>query len=230
MNKVSFVRKSVLIGLFFLMTIYHAISIFHVPGVNCKSNWLNPIFPCQWFNVIFEICLWAIVLFLFSMELVWDNDFKFFMVACKSVWPIFIFVLLAILSLIWSILFQVTLYKIIVLIMSTIMGIYIGDKMSSRQFLDVLGWFFTVLCILNLGSVLLFPQYSIMPKEFYHLAWKGIFWHRNYLGCFMALGIAVFLLKLLDWKKISGFSKIMNSSMILAVIFLRLLESLQRSS
>jgi len=104
--------------------------------------------------------------------------------------------------------------------MSTIMGIYIGDKMSSRQFLDVLGWFFTVLCILNLGSVLLFPQYSIMPKEFYHLAWKGIFWHRNYLGCFMALGIAVFLLKLLDWKKISGFSKIMNSSMILAVIFL----------
>jgi len=220
MNKVSLFRKSVLIGLFLMMTIYHATSIFHVPAVNCDSNWLNPIFPCHWFKVVFEVFLWAVVLFLFFLELVWSHDFTRFFEACKSVWPIFLFVLIATLSLIWSILFKVSLYKVFVLLMSTILAIYIGELMNNQRFLDMLVWFFTVLCIVNLGSVWLFPQYSIMPEEFYHRAWKGIFWHRNYLGCFMALGIAVFLLKLLDWKKISGFSKIMNSSMILAVIFL----------
>jgi O-antigen ligase len=127
---------------------------------------------------------------------------------------------MAILSVIWSILYQVTLLKAFILVICTIMGVYIGKKMGSRRFFDILSWFFTVLCILNLSSVLLFPQFSIMPEEFYHHAWRGLFWHRNYLGCFMALGMSVYLINLLNWKRINRSSKIINSLMFLIAVFL----------
>jgi len=220
LNKVSLFRKSVLIGLFLPMTIYRAILIFGKRGVNCSSNWLTPILPCQWFNVTFEIVLWVVVILLFLLELVRDHNYKDFFLVCKSFWPILVFVMLAALSLIWSILFQITLYKVFVLLTTTILAIYIGWLLRIQRFLDVLSWFFSAVCIVNLGWVSLFPKISIILPEYLHGAWNGIFWHKICLGAFMSLAIPVFLLKLLDWKKLTVFVKIINLVMLLTAIFI----------
>ncbi len=219
-NKTALVRKSVLIGLFLLMTLYHAISIFSIHGVNCSSDWLTPNLPCDWFFAILEMSVWGYILFLFILELVWAHDFKTLLKAGKSVWPVFLFVTLAGLSSLWSIEYRITLYQAAVLLMTTLLAVYTGAVLGTKRLLDMLVWFFAALCIMNFGSLLLFPQRSLMPEYFYHRAWNGIFWHRNYLGCFMALGIPVFLLKLLDWKNIGLGYKLVCPSMMVAGVFL----------
>jgi O-antigen ligase len=219
MKKTINFRKGILLGLFLLMTIFRALKIFGIRGVDCKSNWLAPV-SCQWGNTVLEILLWIVVLVLFFLELYWDHDFKDFLLFCRSFWPIFIFILLAAFSLFWSILFLVTLYKVFVLFTSTILAIYFGRLLGEKRILNVLTWFFTGICVASIGLILLVPKAGIMMEPFYKLAWNGIFWHRNYLGCFMALAIVIFLLQILDWKKLSRIGKSVNSLMILVALFL----------
>jgi O-antigen ligase len=223
LNKKSILRKSVLIGLFLLMTIYHAIFVFATHGVYCYSDWLTPIFPCFWSSAILEMVIWGIILIVLLMDLFQGHDFKDFFQTLKSTWPVFLFVLLAAISSIWSIAYKITIYQAGVLLMSTTLAIYTGRTLGNKRLLDMLVWFFAVLVILNLGCVILIPQIGIKPPQY---AWSGIFWHKNYLGCFVALGISVFVLKLLDWRNIDLLYKIVCLSMLpISVISLVKAES-----
>jgi O-antigen ligase len=164
--------------------------------------------------------LWGVLLILLILELHWDHDFKTFWAACRSFWPVFGFVLWAVLSLIWSVLFQVTLYKVFTLLMCTVLAIYVGRLLGAQKLLDWLAWFFAVFCVANLIVVIVFPAYGIMAGAFFHQAWNGIFWHKIYLGAFTALAVSVYLLKLLNWKNLTVFAKIMNSAMFLLAVTL----------
>jgi len=220
MEKTQNLRKYVLIVLFLFMAIYRSLFFFGLRGVDCASNWLTPIASCQWYNAFFEILLWLIVLILFILQFRWNHDFTDFFAACRRIWPVFGFVLLAAISMAWSILFTITLYKVFVLLMSTLMAIYVGYQLGIAQLLNVLVWFFGAICVASLTFVLIFPQYGIMADDFYHQAWNGLFWHRNYLGCFMALGIMLFLLKLLDWRNLGLPSKGTIPVMMALAVFL----------
>jgi len=59
-----------------------------------------------------------------------------------------------------------------------------------------------------------------MPDPFYQGAWRGIFWHRNYLGTFMALGVALFMVNLLAGKKSSSGEYLLNLVMLALSTFL----------
>jgi O-antigen ligase len=220
MEKTINFRKMILLVFFSFMVMFRSLYVFKFRGLDCASNWLTPISPCLWLNAILEIVLWGILLILFILELHWDHGFKELFVACCSFWPLFLFVLLAALSLIWSVLFQVTLYKVFTLVSTTIMAIYIGRLLCVQKLLDWLAWFFAAFCVANLIVVIVFPAYGIMAGAFFHQAWNGIFWHKIYLGGFMALAVSVFLLKLLNWKTLTLFSKIMNSAMFLLAAYL----------
>lgn len=216
-NKTGYFRKYFLISLFLLMSLYRAFILVGFRGTSCPSVGLTPTLPCEWYNVSFELILWGIVLILFLLELIWDHDFKPLFYVCKKFWLVFVFVLLAIASLIWSVLPEITLYKVSVLILCTVMAIYTGCVMGSERFLNILNWFLAVICISNLIFVSIFPDASRWGGP---NLWNGVFWHKIYLGAFMALAIIIALLKLLDWKKISVISKLLNVSMLSVAIFL----------
>ena len=220
MTQASKLRKGILIGLFLFMTIYRSLYIFGIHGVDCPSDWLTPVGPCNWTTVAFELLLWGGVCILFLLELLWGHEFRLLFEGSKKVWPVFLFVFYAVLSLTWSILFSVTLYKAFVLFASTILAVYMGRLLGEEHFLNACAWFFAIVCVANLGFVLLLPQYGIMSDPFYHGAWNGIFWHRNYLGCFMALASAVFLINILAWKLLSRSGKWLNPVMLLLAVFL----------
>jgi O-antigen ligase len=173
--------------------------------------------PCQRGNVTFELSLWGVVLLLLALELFWDQDFRGFFSACKAYYPIFVFILFAALSLLWSVLPKITLYKVFVLFATTLMAIYLGYKMSSVRLLRVLVVSLSVICIANLAAVLLFPQASKWAGD---TIWNGIFWHKIYLGAIMALTIVVFLLQLLNWMKLDLLSKIISPIMLLVALIL----------
>ncbi len=221
-SKVSLFRKYLLISFFLLLTIFRTISYFNFRGTDCDSDWLKPIFPCQWFNVTFELILWIPVILLFSLELIWEHDLKRFLLECKKFWPIFIFVFLALSSLIWSILPGISLYKFSILLMSTILAIYSGYQLDNERLFSILFWFLVGICIANLVFMLFFPGLGMWGGL---KIWNGIFWHKIYLGAFMTLSIVIFLLKLFDWKNSSIFVRVINCLVLPASVFLLIMSN-----
>lgn len=214
------IRKTILISLFLFATIYHSIFLFGLRAINCQSIWVTTIISCQSTSAPLEIAFWILVLLLFISELILDHGFSSFFNECKKIWPVFIFIAFAFASLIWTIVLQATLLKIFILLATTLIAIYLGTTFELQGLVDILTAFFAILCLMNMLAVIFLPGFSIMPEEFYHRAWSGIFWHRNYLGCFMALAILVFLVRLIQWKNLRLLQKTFYSVVLLLSIFL----------
>jgi O-antigen ligase len=214
-------RKGILIGLFFFLTLYHSISLFGVRGIDCPSNWLTLTGPCILTkSMIVEIILWVAAILLMTLELKWEQGFQKFLRSCLSNWPVFIFVFLAILSLIWSIQLGASLMRVFVLICATLIGIYFGSMFPLQSIIRILSWLFVVICLGSLFFVSFLPSLGVMPVAIYKQAWEGIFWHRNYLGCFMAIGIAVFLINILSSQKPFSYHFYLNVTFLFVAAFL----------
>jgi exopolysaccharide production protein ExoQ len=219
-RQVAHIRKAILVGLVLFLGIFRSIIYFALRGANCPSQWLTPIGSCQFNNVSLELVLWAVAAILLLLELFWDHDWQGFSQAIRSNWLVFAFVGLAVTSLIWSILFSITLGKVLVLIGSTILAIYIGHIYRIEKIIKSLVWFYLFVCIASVVFVLFLPDIGIMADPFYQGAWNGIFWHRNYLGCFMALGIVIFLVNLIASKKPRKMYFYLNLVMLIFSVFL----------
>jgi exopolysaccharide production protein ExoQ len=220
-NKVANFRKGILIGLFFFLTLYHAISIFGIRGIDCPSNWLTLTGACILTKSLYlEMMLWVAAILLMVLELKWGHGFQKFLHFCVSNWPVFVFVLLAVVSLIWSILLGAALSKVFVLIAATFAGIYFGSQFRISKILQILSWMFIIICVGSLFFIFFLPDLGVMSFEIYGGAWAGIFWHRNYLGCIMALGMAVFLINLLSLRKPIRFQFFLNLVFFFVAAFL----------
>lgn len=220
MQKTLGIRNQIILGLVFLLTTFRAISFFGIHGVDCDTTWLAIHLPCYWGNTALELLLWFGVLILLFFELRWEKDFKnFFKFIKNNLFPL-LFVLFALLSLIWSIQPQVTLYRFAVLLMSTLLALYFGMKYSLRTFVDKLVYYFAIVSFASLFVVFIFPKTGIMQDPFYQNSWCGIFWHRNYFGCFMALGLVTFLTNLFSWKENAPIKNVFLSIMAVIEAFL----------
>ena len=84
----------------------------------------------------------------------------------------------------------------------------------------MLSWLFVVVCLGSFFFVFFFPSLGVMSVTFYNGVWAGIFWHRNYLGCFMALSMVVFLVNLLVSRKPLRFHFFFNLIFFFVAAFL----------
>jgi len=103
------------------------------------------------------------------------------------------------LSVVWSTTPEVTLRKVVAVSLTSFYGVYLALRYSSREFLRLLGFTFFMLLGVSLLVVFLFPEWGLMgyPHEG---AWRGVFVHKNVLGRFAAFGILIFLALLIDHK------------------------------
>jgi exopolysaccharide production protein ExoQ len=166
----------------------------------CPSDWLTISGPCRYSNLAFELFLWTIAFLLLVPELVWDRDWKGLLRAFRSNWLVLGFTGLAGLSMIWSIQAEITLYKFIVLLGSSMMAIYFGHIFDLERLLKILTRFFVWTSLLSLLLVWFIPNFTIETITFFEGSWRGIFCHRNYLGVFMAIGMVLFLVNVLFYK------------------------------
>ncbi len=115
-----------------------------------------------------------------------------------------LFILFAFISAAWSVYAASTIYHILVLAISTALAIFIGAYFSPKQWRVLLFWFSAVTVIASVILLVFFPNAAIMAKP--HLgSWRGIYWHKNFTGSYMALANIIFLnwaLKTLTSKKI----------------------------
>lgn len=107
---------------------------------------------------------------------------------------------MALVSVFWSAAPLETLRNSIVLLASTLFGIYLAARYKLNEQLRLLAWTLGIGAILSLILAIALPSYGVMGTSDFYTSqevahsgvWKGIYGHKNILGHFMSLGALVF--------------------------------------
>lgn len=144
-----------------------------------------------------ETAVWA-VLFLAALQILLRMGLMTDYVRLwKQNWLVIVFILIAFLSLLWSVFFSASLYRAAALLFSSLIGAYIGTRYSLQELLETLFQFGTLLLIICFVLALFLPVAGRMDWEPYNGAWRGLFWHKNQFGSLAALFTLVFLVRTL---------------------------------
>jgi exopolysaccharide production protein ExoQ len=159
----------------------------------CLKDYSDPLSFCAYRNIYIELALYilaslAAAWLMFRAELV-----SSFIQKWKKNGLVFLFVIFASLSLIWSILPAVTLYHVLILWFTSFVASYIGSTYSNQKILTFLFWFAAITVVASYVLLLFFPNAAIMAEP--HLgSWRGVYWHKNFTGSLMAFANSIFLL------------------------------------
>ncbi len=154
--------------------------------------WLTPDF------VFLEVVFWLIV----AVIAVWIlNKYGLastFFEGCRRNWFIFPFLVFSGFSILWSVYWQVSLSRWLILICTIMTGGYIGLRYNIREivkFLSIFGIF-----VLSLSSIFVFflPHIGVMDYYIIQGAWKGLYWHKNHMGIIATFINILFLINLID--------------------------------
>jgi O-antigen ligase len=109
------------------------------------------------------------------------------------------FLAISVLSLIWSVYFPATLYKLLFLLFASAVGSYISIRFGLKGSIEVLTWAAVLGVTLSLLAIVFLPN-ATMYNPPYTGSWRGIFWHRNHMGDIMAYFNAIFLFRLVNFS------------------------------
>lgn len=193
---VSMVRTILIYLLFGWLIILRLLPISVLRGANCITPITGVNLTCT-DNSLVEIDLWGILILLILWELTAKKEWKGYFSAWKKLWVLLPFLALALISTSWSAAPMVTLERCVILVFSSLAAVFVLFNKDLHSSLNLLGIYFGVLIVFCYLLVFLLPSMGTMDFKPYYGAWRGIFWHRNYLGSFMTLAAVVYLFNLL---------------------------------
>jgi exopolysaccharide production protein ExoQ len=119
--------------------------------------------------------------------------------AARTAWPLLALAGLACLSSAWSVEPMLTLRRSVLLLASTMIAIYVGERYSIKAFAHLLAHTVCVMIVLVLLVYLVAPEY-VIDYSAYGGAWKGLATYKNTFGEHMA--VAVLLLVLVRFRRL----------------------------
>ena len=125
----------------------------------------------------------------------------------KRNWIILPFLFFSGISIFWSIYWQISLYRWMILFCTIITGGYIGLHYDIKNIIKLLSIFGILILLVSSLYVLFIPTIGVMNYYNIHGAWKGIFWHKNHMGLIATFINILFLIKLIsslksNWKQV----------------------------
>lgn len=117
-----------------------------------------------------------------------------------NLWLLFL-IGLAIASITWSSIPDITLRKVVALIGTTLFGIYLASSFNFEQQLKLYGWTFGISIFFSFIFAIALPEYGVMNTEAIVGAWRGIYPHKNGLGESMFASFLTFYLLSISSKK-----------------------------
>ena len=99
-------------------------------------------------------------------------------------------VFVAALSIVWSVNPAITARRVIGLLGSLTVALFLATRFSAIALLRLLELLFITLAVLSLGAVVIVPDLAI-HTDIHAGAWRGVFTHKNNLGEAMAMGFAL---------------------------------------
>ncbi len=109
-------------------------------------------------------------------------------------------ILITLLSFTWSDFPRLTLRYGLFVCGTTLFGLYFTVRYSFQEQLNFLVWVFATITMMSLLFTLAFPGSGI-EQGIHAGAWRGVFWHKNNLGRYMATGATLFVITALSSSK-----------------------------
>jgi len=154
-------------------------------------------------KTVYEMALWVLLTVLFLWIAHDRSIFRKMLSAWGKNWFILIFIMFALVSIVWSSNTIASIYKGISLVGCSVIAAYTGLAYSNKSLFRGFWWFFIFVTIASYATALFFPAIGTHIGYPYYGAWRGIFWSKNYMGPIVAFGSLVFLFHIyLSWKKI----------------------------
>lgn len=123
--------------------------------------------------------------------------------AIRAVWPLMGLVALAVLSTAWSDNPMLTLRRSALLLFSTVLAVYLGERFSVEKQVQLLASTFCIMIAAILVLRVVAPSY-VVDYVSHPGAWKGLSAYKNAFGQYMAIAVALFLLvrfRRFDWLR-----------------------------
>ena len=183
--KASRLEQFILYSAFLLANMRALVFVFLFPDT---SKLLSP----AWI----EILLWMVAAAGVCYLLVRDGQVVQYLVMWRRNWPLVLFLLLAFISLLWSVAPLVSLFRWLELFLATLIAAFFGIRLSPMRMMEALFWFGAVLFILSIALAYGAPPTGTMYWNPFYGAWRGVYWHRNHLASITALLSAIYLMRM----------------------------------
>ena len=140
-----------------------------------------------------------------------------------NIW-ITLLVAMAVLSISWSTLPDVTFRKAISLIGTTFFAVYLASRYSFEEQLKIYGWTFGIAVLFSFIFGIALPQYGISSLEAVGGSWRGIYPHKNGLGqCMFASFLTFYFLSIsTSYRK---YKLLFQVSYVLSIVLIILAQS-----
>jgi exopolysaccharide production protein ExoQ len=119
----------------------------------------------------------------------------------KKNWLVGVFLGLALLSNLWSVRLPMTIFRSATLLLLTLIASYFGASMKPRDLTNFVVVAIGVIAFVSLALGIFLPELAIMANHPYEGLWRGVYWHKVYLGASMALGYIACLTILFSSRK-----------------------------
>ncbi|ARV61300.1 O-antigen polymerase [Nostocales cyanobacterium HT-58-2] len=139
-------------------------------------------------------------IYMVTLLLVIQRWKSFVRVAQKDIW-IWLLVGIAMASVLWTVAPDITPRRSILLLGTTVFGVYLATRYRLREQLQLFAWTFGLIVLLSFVFAIALPSYGLMTFQeggAHEGAWRGIMAHKNILGRLMNLSAIVFGLLSLD--------------------------------
>lgn len=103
-------------------------------------------------------------------------------------------IIFAVASVLWSFDPQITIFRSIALVGTSLFGLYFATRYSLEDQLQNLAIAFGIVIFFSFITAILIPKYGVMTGV-HAGAWRGIYIHKNVLGKMMALSSSIFLIR-----------------------------------
>jgi exopolysaccharide production protein ExoQ len=153
--------------------------------------WLTP-------EIVFiESIIWLILAILAAWILTRQRLTSIFFENLKMNWIILPFLVFSGLSIFWSVYWEISLYRWLILSCTIITGGYIGLRYDMKKIIKLLSVFGVYILFLSVLTVFFAPRVGVMNYYIIQGAWKGLYWHKNHMGLIATFANILFFINLI---------------------------------
>ncbi len=146
--------------------------------------------------VFIESVIWLTFAALSVLILNKHNLLSKFFKNLKKNWIILPFFIFSGFSIFWSVYWEISLYRWLILLFTIITGGYIGLRYSIKEIIKLLSVFGIYILFLSTVLVFFMPKIGVMNYYIIQGAWKGLYWHKNHMGLIAAFINILFLINI----------------------------------
>ncbi|WP_044749133.1 O-antigen ligase family protein [Bacillus alveayuensis] len=114
---------------------------------------------------------------------------------------LFLFIFYTSISFLWSVDVKMSLYRVFLLIVSTLFALYIFERFELTEWFYYLSVTVFLCIIVSIFFILFIPELGIHHDQYLFGAWKGIYFHKNGFGSILIINIIMGFYQYLNLKK-----------------------------